>query len=69
MLKFVAEADAGDRVVVETADAVCEQVPGSFDLVVARHLFQVLSEKDNCALLKNTPMLSDRGGCLYWAGY
>ena len=67
--QFVDEANVGDRVKIVTANAVCDKLPGSFDVVVARHIIQVLSEDDSRALLNNLSAVLNPGGDIYLIGW
>lgn len=67
--QFVEEANATDNVTILTADAVREPLSGAFDVVVARHLIQVLSEDDSRALLKNLASVIKPGGVVCLIGW
>jgi len=66
--QFVQEAQLRDRVEIRTGDAVREQLSGSYDVVVARHLIQVLSVEDSRALLKNLAAVVKPGGFIHLIG-
>jgi cyclopropane fatty-acyl-phospholipid synthase-like methyltransferase len=67
--KFVDEAQLGDQVEVLTADLLRETLPGAYDVVVARHLIQVLSVEDSRTLLKNLAAVLKPGGALHLVGW
>ena len=66
---FVDEANAGDRVKILDANAVRNKLQGSFDIVVARHVIQVLSEDDSRALLTNLAAVLNPGGKIHHIGW
>jgi SAM-dependent methyltransferase len=67
--KFVGNENANDQIEIVAADAINDTLPGLYDVVVARHLFQVLSKKDAQALLKKIAKVVKPGGSLYIIGY
>jgi SAM-dependent methyltransferase len=67
--QFVEEANASDRVEVLTADAIRDALSGSYDVVVARHLIQILSEDDSRALLNNLVSVLRPGGVIHLVGW
>ena len=67
--QFVAEAHLADRVTILTGDAVREPLAGSYDVVVARHVAQVLSEQDNRTLLLNLSKGVKPGGVIHLVGW
>ena len=67
--RFINEAGLEDRVTVAAADAISEPIRGNYDLVFARHLFQVLSAEDNQALLGNLAGAVRPGGWLFVLGW
>jgi SAM-dependent methyltransferase len=67
--QFVDEANASDRVKIVTANAVRDELSGSFDVIVARHVFQVLSEADNRALLDNLAAVLNPDGIIHIIGW
>ncbi len=67
--QFVEEADATDRVEILTADAVRDTLSGSYDVVVARHVLQVLSVDDSRALLRNLATVLKPGGVIHLLGW
>jgi SAM-dependent methyltransferase len=67
--QFVEEANAGDQVEIVAANAVRDTLSGSFDVVVARHVIQVLSEEDSRALLNNLASVVRPGGVLQIVGW
>lgn len=67
--QFVDEADMKESVEVLTADAVYDKLPGLYDVVVARHLIQVLSEEDSRRLLKNLATIVKPGGVIHIIGW
>jgi 2-polyprenyl-3-methyl-5-hydroxy-6-metoxy-1,4-benzoquinol methylase len=68
-MQFIQEAGLEGRIVVESVDAVREQISGTYDVVLARHLFQVLSEDNNRALLRNIAGAVQPGGLLFIIGW
>lgn len=67
--QFVDEASVADRVQVLTADAVRETLTGSYDVIVARHVIQVLSDADSRALLHNLAAILRPGGVIHLVGW
>jgi ubiquinone/menaquinone biosynthesis C-methylase UbiE len=67
--QFAEEAGAGKRIEVLTADAVQETLTGSYDVIVARHVTQVLSAEDCRALLKNLASVHEPNGAIYLVGW
>jgi SAM-dependent methyltransferase len=67
--QFVEEANVGSRVEVLTADAIRDALSGSYDVVIARHLIQVLSEDDSRALLNNLVSVLRPGGVIHLVGW
>jgi cyclopropane fatty-acyl-phospholipid synthase-like methyltransferase len=67
--QFINEAQAADQVGIITADAVRGPLSGSFDVIVARHFLQVLSEDDNRSLLKNLAAVMKLGGVIHLIGW
>ncbi len=67
--QFVEEAKAADRVEILTADAIHDTLSGSYDVVVARHIIQVLSADDSRALLSNLATVLKPGGVIYLVGW
>ena len=67
--QFIEEEEAGDRVEIVAADAVRDSLTGSYDVVVARHVIQVLSQEDGRALLKNLAAVLKPGGTLHIIGW
>lgn len=66
---FVQKAGAGGQVKVVAADAVNEEIPGEFDVIVARHLIQVLSEDKAIKLLKNVVRALKPGRVFHLIGW
>ncbi len=66
---FVEEAGASDRVKIITADAIHDTLLGSYDVVVARHVIQVLSAEDSRALLRNLSAVVRPGGVIHLVGW
>lgn len=50
------------------ADAVIEPLQGQYDMVVARHVVQVLSEEQSRVLIKNLAAVTKDGGSLFLIG-
>jgi SAM-dependent methyltransferase len=67
--QFISEAGLEDKIKVAAADAVTEPVKGSYDVVLARHLFQVLSAEDNRNLMRNIAHGVRPGGRLFIKGW
>ncbi len=67
--QFVEEANATNRVEILTADAVRDTLSGSYDVVVARHVVQVLSVDDSRALLSNLAAVLKPGGAIHLLGW
>ncbi len=67
--QFVEEANATNRVEILTADAVRDTLSGSYDVVVARHVVQVLSVDDSRALLSNLATVLKPGGVIHLLGW
>lgn len=67
--QFVDQNDAGDRIEVFSGDAVRDLPPGPFDVIIARHFVQVLSEEDNQRFLKNAARVLKPGGDFYIMGW
>ena len=67
--RFIAEANLGERVSAIDGDAVQESVPGTYDVIVARHVAQVLSADDCRALLNNLAAALNPGGVLHLVGW
>ncbi len=67
--QLVDEAYSGERVKIVTADAVQDRLSGSYDVVVVRHVIQVLSEADGRALLQNVATVLKPGGKIHLIGW
>jgi SAM-dependent methyltransferase len=67
--QFVEEANAADRVEILTADAIRDTLSGSYDVIVARHVVQVLSADDSRALLSNLAAVLNPGGVIHLVGW
>jgi 2-polyprenyl-3-methyl-5-hydroxy-6-metoxy-1,4-benzoquinol methylase len=67
--QFIDEANISDRVAIFASDAIHDSPHGSYDVVVARHVTQVLSEKDSRALLSNLAMVLKPGGMIHLIGW
>ncbi len=67
--QFVDEANIADRVEVIAGDAVHDSLPGLYDVVIARHVIQVLSASDSQALLKNLSQVLKPGGAIHLIGW
>jgi SAM-dependent methyltransferase len=67
--EFVEAANAPDRVEILAADAIRDTLPGSYDVVVARHVVQVLSSDECRALLRNLASVLEPGGVLHLVGW
>lgn len=67
--EFITEANASDQVEIVSADAVQGFLSGSYDVVVARHMFQVLSINDSRNLMKNLANVTNPGGVIHIVGW
>jgi len=67
--QFVDEANLSEQVTVLAGDAVHDSLRGSYDVVLARHVTQVLSEKDSRALLNNLATVLRQGGTIHLIGW
>ena len=67
--QFVEEANASERVEILTADVINDTLSGSYDVVVARHVIQVLSADDSLALLRNLSGVLKPGGVIHLIGW
>lgn len=67
--QFIDEGGISDRVTVLAGDAIRDSLTGSYDVVVARHVIQVLSEDDSRTLLSNMATVLKPGGRLYLMGW
>lgn len=67
--QFVAETEVADRVHILSADAVRDSLVGMYDAVVVRHVVQVLSADEGCALLRNLSTILKPGGMIYLIGW
>ena len=67
--KFVENENANNQIKIIAADAVNDPIPGLYDVVIARHLFQVLSRKNAQKLLNNIGKILKPGGSLYIIGF
>jgi SAM-dependent methyltransferase len=67
--QFVEEANAAGRIEILTADAIRDSLSGSYDVVVARHVIQVLSADDSRALLSNLAAVLKPGGVIHLVGW
>lgn len=66
---FVEEANAKNQIEIIAANALHDQISGSYDAVVARHLIQVLSKENAQIILKKINGIMEPGGTLYIIGY
>jgi len=67
--QFVEEANAANRVEILTGDAIRDSLSGSYDVIVARHIIQVLSADDSRALLSNLATVLKPGGVIHLVGW
>lgn len=67
--QFIDDARMGDRVTVLVGDAIHDSLNGSYDVVVARHLTQVLSEEECRILLTNLATVLTPGGVIHLVGW
>jgi len=66
--KIVEEEKAMDRVEVIAADVLGGPLPGSYDVVISRALFQVFSPEDVRLAVKNVGAAVNPGGTIYIIG-
>lgn len=66
---FVTEANASDSVEILTANIISDTLPNSYDVVVVRHVIQVLSAEDSQVLLRNLYSMLNPGGVIYLLGW
>lgn len=67
--QFITEANVAGRVQILAANAVHDSLTGSYDVIVARHLIQVLSADDSRALLANLAAVLNPGGVIFLVGW
>lgn len=67
--QFIDEANMSERVKTLTADAVNDTLTGQYDVILARHLLQVLSAEDCRKLLKNIASIIKPRGTLHIIGW
>lgn len=67
--QFVAENNIADRVEIIAGDALHDTLSGSYDVIVARHVIQVLSADDSRALLHNLATVLKPGGVIHLVGW
>jgi 2-hydroxy-4-(methylsulfanyl)butanoate S-methyltransferase len=67
--QFIDEAKSTNQVKVLTADAIHDTLTGTYDVVVARHVVQVLSVEDSRALLRNLASVVNPGGVIHLIGW
>ncbi len=67
--QFVEESNAHNQVAVLSANAVQDKLSGSFDVVVARHIIQVLSADDSRSLLRNLASIIKPNGTIHIIGW
>ena len=67
--QFIEEANATGQVHILSADAVRERLSGAYDVIVARHVIQVLSAEDSRALLRNLAAVLNPGGVIHLIGW
>lgn len=67
--RFVKEAGVDEQVKILAADAVRDTLPESYDVVIARHLIQVLSVDDSRSLVRNLAGVVRPGGKLHLLGW
>jgi ubiquinone/menaquinone biosynthesis C-methylase UbiE len=66
---FVEEANIADRVEILSGDVLRDSLSGSYDVIVARHVIQILSAADNRTLLNNLATVLKPGGVIYLVGW
>jgi SAM-dependent methyltransferase len=66
--KIVEEEKVMDHVKVIAADVLAGPLPGSYDVVISRALFQVLSPEDARLALRNIGAAINSGGTIYILG-
>lgn len=67
--QFVEEAGAADRITIISGDAIHNSLNGLYDVVIARHLIQVLSADDSRTLLKNLTSVLKPGSVIHLIGW
>ncbi len=67
--RFIDEANLSERVTAIVGDAVHDSLRGSYDVIVARHVAQVLSADDCRALLRNLAAVLKPGGVIHLVGW
>lgn len=67
--KFVENEKANNQIKIFAADAINDPIPGLYDVVIARHLIQVLSKKNAQKLLNKIGTILKPGGSLYIIGF
>ena len=67
--RFVDEAQVSNQIEIISADAIHDTLAGTYDVIVARHVIQVLSEDDSRALLRNLATVLKPGGIIYLLGW
>lgn len=67
--QFVAEAGATDRIEILTHDVINHPLSEAYDVIVARHIIQVLSANDSRILLSNLASALKVGGVLHLIGW
>lgn len=66
---FLEEAKVANRIDILSGDAVRDLLSGSYDVIVARHVIQVLSADENRALLNNLATVLKPGGVIHLVGW
>jgi predicted O-methyltransferase YrrM len=67
--QFIDEANLAERVTALVGDAVHDSLHGSYDVIVARHVTQVLSAEDCRTLLNNLANVLNPGGVIHLVGW
>ncbi|RLC20457.1 MAG: hypothetical protein DRH93_13610 [Deltaproteobacteria bacterium] len=67
--QYIKKANAEKRVKILTADAVNDQISGTYDAVVMTAFLQVLSQADARRAVKNISRVINPGGDIYIRGY
>ena len=66
---FVKENNISDRVEIMAGDALQDTLSGSYDVIVVRHVIQVLSADDSRILLSNLAKVLKPGGVIHVLGW
>ena len=67
--QFIEETGVSDQVDTQNIDVVQEELSELYDVIVARHVAQVLSEEENQKLVNNLASALNPGGTLHLIGW